>query len=95
MITSNPGFFEESPQLIAQNAHILKLTYDELGGKNFVVFCRTQLGQNLNLLKVPKILDDISIEMKSIGMSSGEVLKLMPQLAGILPDLSINVIRTG
>jgi len=57
---------------------VLRSQYDELNGPNFRVFCRTP----------PYSFVDVVENLKTIGMSEKEILKMMPSLAGILPELT-------
>ena len=95
LILAYPKFFNNEICQIATKVEMLKNLYISMGGKNFKVFGRTQLAQNVLILEKPETMSKFIDLMTKTGLSSEETLKIVSKMAGVLPDLALeNVEKT-
>ena len=95
LILAYPMFFDNKVSQIATKVEMLKNLYISMGGKNFKVFGRTQLAQNVLILEKPETMSNFIDLMTKTGLSSEETLKIVSKMAGVLPDLALeNVEKT-
>ncbi|CBY30969.1 unnamed protein product, partial [Oikopleura dioica] len=95
LILAYPKFFNNEVSQIATKVEMLKNLYLSMGGKNFKVFGRSQLAQNVLILEKPETMSDFIDLMTKTGLSSEETLKIISKMAGVLPDLALeNVEKT-
>ncbi|CAG5105526.1 Oidioi.mRNA.OKI2018_I69.chr1.g2203.t1.cds [Oikopleura dioica] len=89
LILAYPKFFNNEVEEISTKLELLKNLYVSMGGKNFKVFGRTQLAQNVLILEKPEKMADFMDLMTKTGLSSEETLKIISKMAGVLPDLAL------
>ena len=79
IIAGCPEFFGVTPTYVNSQLKVLQSFYDLLGGKNFKVFCRVQLGQSIRLLDRPETLGHLTSELKKLNFTTVEILKILPK----------------
>ena len=79
IIAGCPEFFGVTPTYVNSQLKMLQSFYDLLGGKNFKVFCRVQLGQSIRLLDRPETLGHLTSELKKLNFTTVEILKILPK----------------